>query len=106
MRMFDIMKKAKELQTKMAEVQEELATAEVEGISGAGMVKITLNGKGEMKAVKIDESLFKSDEAEILEDLIIAAHSDAKVKAEQMAAQKMKDVTGDLPIPPGMNPFG
>ncbi len=104
--MFDIMKKAKELQTKMAEVQEELATAEVEGISGAGMVKITLNGKGEMKAVKIDESLFKSDEAEILEDLIIAAHSDAKVKAEQMAAQKMKDVTGDLPIPPGMNPFG
>lgn len=103
--MFDIMKKAKELQSKMEELQAELATAEIEGESGAGMVKVILNGKGEMKGVKIDKSLLKEDEAEIVEDLIIAAHQDAKTKAEQQAQEKMKEVTGDLPIPPGMNLF-
>ncbi len=103
--MFDLMKKAKELQSKMAELQEELAAAEVEGLSGGGMVKVTLNGKGEMKGLSIDPSMLKEDEAEILEDLIIAAHKDAKTKAEEHAAAKMKEVTGDLPIPPGMNLF-
>jgi len=64
-----------------------------------------MNGKGEMKGLSIDQSLFKEDEAEMLEDLIIAAHNDAKLKSEQMAQEKMKEVTGDLPIPPGMNLF-
>ena len=103
--MFDIMKKAKELQSKMQEMQEELATAEVEGVSGGGMVKITLNGKGEMKGLSIDQSLLNPEEGEILEDLVIAAHQDAKTKAEEEAAAKMKEVTGDLPIPPGMKLF-
>lgn len=103
--MFDLIKKAKELQSKMGELQEELAQAEVIGQSGAGMVQMTLNGKGEMKGLSIDPSLLKPEEAEILEDLLIAAHQDAKTKAEQHAAEKMKEVTGDLPIPPGMNLF-
>ncbi len=103
--MFDIMKKAKELQSKMAEMQEELASAEVEGVSGAGMVKVTLNGKGDMKGLSIDPSLFTAEEADVLEDLIIAAHQDARTKAEQLSAEKMKEATGDLPIPPGMKLF-
>ena len=103
--MFDIMKKAKELQTKMAQIQEELAQTEIEGLSGGGMVKVILNGKGEMKGLTLDPSLLKEDEAEILEDLIIAAHQDAKTKVEEHAAEKMKEATGDLPIPPGMKLF-
>ena len=103
--MFDLIKKAKEMQSKMAELQEELAAAEVTGQSGAGMVNLTLNGKGEMKSISIDPSLLKADEGEILEDLIIAAHQDAKAKVEDEAAKKMKDITGDLPIPPGMKFF-
>ena len=103
--MFDIMKKAKELQSKMAEMQEELASAEVDGVSGAGMVKVTLNGKGDMKGLSIDPSLFTAEEADVLEDLIIAAHQDARTKAEQLSAEKMKEATGDLPIPPGMKLF-
>ena len=99
------MKKAKELQTKMAQIQEELAQTEIEGLSGGGMVKVILNGKGEMKGLTLDPSLLKEDEAEILEDLIIAAHQDAKTKAEEYAAEKMKEATGDLPIPPGMKLF-
>ncbi len=103
--MFDLIKKAKELQGKMAEIQEELAAAEVEGQSGAGLVKMTMNGKGEMKAISIDPSMLKPEEVDMLEDLLIAAHQDAKTKVEQEAAEKMKDVTGDLPIPPGMKLF-
>ncbi len=89
----------------MAEIQEELAAAEVEGQSGAGLVKMTMNGKGEMKAISIDPSMLKPEEVDMLEDLLIAAHQDAKTKVEQEAAEKMKDVTGDLPIPPGMKLF-
>lgn len=103
--MFDLMKKAKELQSKVAEMQEELAIKEIEGVSGAGMVKITLNGKGDMKGLVIDPSLLKEAEADILEDLLIAAHKDARVKVEEFSAEKMKEATGDLPIPPGMNLF-
>lgn len=103
--MFDIMKKAKELQEKVAVIQEELATTEIEGISGAGMVKVTMNGKGEMKGLNVDPSLMKADEVDILEDLIIAAHQDAKAKVEDFAAEKMKEATGNLPIPPGMKLF-
>jgi hypothetical protein len=103
--MFDMMKKAKEIQSKMQELQTELESSEVEGVSGAGMVKVTLNGKGEMRGLEIDDSLYSADEKDVLEDLIIAAHKDAKTKAEEEAAAKMKEVTGDLPIPPGLKLF-
>lgn len=101
-----LMKQAQEMQTKMAELQEELARAEVEGSSGAGMVKVTLTGKGEMKAIKIDPKLIDPGEAEMLEDLIVAASADAKAKSEAYAKEKMQDITGGLNLPPGMNlPF-
>ena len=102
-----MLKQAQQMQSKMAEMQEQLAETTVEGVSGAGLVTVALNGKGEMKGVKIDPSLIKSDEAEILEDLIVAAHADAKAKAEAKAAEAMKELTGGLELPPGMTlPFG
>ncbi|GJM02994.1 MAG: nucleoid-associated protein [Rhodomicrobium sp.] len=103
--MFDMMKKAQQLQSKMQELQKELESTEIEGMSGAGMVTVTLNGKGEMRGLTIDDSLFAANEKDVLEDLIIAAHKDAKTKAEEEAAAKMKEVTGDLPIPPGLKLF-
>ncbi|MEG6508477.1 YbaB/EbfC family nucleoid-associated protein [Methyloligella sp. 2.7D] len=101
-----MMKQAQELQGRMAELQAELADATVDGVSGGGMVTVTLNGKGEMTGVKLDPSLMKPDEAEIVEDLIVAAHNDAKAKVEAMMQEKMKGLTGGLSLPPGMNPFG
>ena len=101
-----LMKQAQEMQTKMAALQDELAQAEVEGSSGAGMVKVTLTGKGEMKAIKIDPKLIDPAEAEMLEDLLVAARADAKAKSEAYAKEKMQEVTGGLNLPPGMNlPF-
>jgi len=101
-----MMQQAKDLQGKMATMQEEIAQIEVEGAAGAGLVKVTLNGKGEMRGLSIDPSLFKEDEAEILEDLIVAAHNDAKGKAEAAMQEKMKDLTGGLQLPAGMQlPF-
>jgi len=103
----NLMKQAQEMQAKMAEVQDRLAELTVEGSSGGGMVVVTLSGKSEMKGVRIDPSLMNGDEAEILEDLIVAAHADAKAKAEARMAEEMKEVTGGLNLPPGMNlPFG
>ena len=87
-------------------MQDEIATLEATGQSGGGLVSITLTGKFEMKALKIDPSLIKADEAEILEDLILAAHNDAKNKVEQIMQEKTKALTAGLPIPPGMKlPF-
>jgi DNA-binding YbaB/EbfC family protein len=100
-----MMKQAQELQSRMAEMQENLERLEIEGTSGAGLVVVTLNGKGAMIALKIDPSMVKPDEAEILEDLIVAAHSDAKAKMETMLQEKMKDLTGGLPLPPGLKLF-
>lgn len=97
-----MMKKAQELQSKMAEMQAELEDLEVEGLSGAGMVTVKLNGKGAMRELTIDPSLIKPEEAEILEDLIVAAHNDAKQKVETAMQDKMKEITGGLPLPPGM----
>lgn len=97
-----MMKQAKDLQAKMASLQEEIAALEVEGVAGAGLVRVTLSGKGEMRRLSIDPSLFKEDDVEILEDLIIAAHGDAKVKAEEAMQEKMKELTGGLQLPPGM----
>lgn len=102
-----LMKQAQEMQAKMGEMQERLAEMSVVGSSAAGMVTVTLSGKGEMKGIKIDPSLVNPDEADILEDLIVAAHADAKVKSELQSADAMKELTGGLNLPPGFNlPFG
>jgi DNA-binding YbaB/EbfC family protein len=101
-----MMKKAEELKSKMAEMQDNLAGMEVDGAAGAGLVKVTLTGKGEMKRLSIDPSLFKEDQVEILEDLIITAHNEAKTKAEAEMNRRMADLTAGLPLPPGMKlPF-
>jgi DNA-binding YbaB/EbfC family protein len=101
-----MMKKAEELQKNMQQMQEQLGQATVEGSSGGGLVTVTLTGKGEMKGLKIDPSLFKEDDVEVLEDLIVTAHNEAKTKAEQMVQQKMAEATAGLPLPPGMKlPF-
>jgi nucleoid-associated protein EbfC len=100
-----MMKQAQELQTRMAEMQAEMERARVEGQSGGGLVVLTLNGKGELVGVKIDASLLKPDEVEILEDLIVAAHTDAKAKVERLLQEKMQTLTGGLPLPPGLKLF-
>ena len=100
-----MMKQAAQLQSKMQELQAELDHIEVEGTAGGGMVAVTLTAKGDMKGVKIDESLMKPGEKEILEDLLVAAHADARRKAEAVMQDKMKSLTGGLPLPPGMKLF-
>jgi DNA-binding YbaB/EbfC family protein len=100
-----IMKQAQEIQGRMQQMQEDLAALEVEGQSGAGLVKVKLNGKMEARGIKIDPSLIKPDEAEILEDLIMAAFQDAKAKAETAVQAKMQEITGGLPLPPGLKLF-
>jgi DNA-binding YbaB/EbfC family protein len=100
-----MMKQAQELQTRMAEMQAEMERARVEGQSGGGLVVLTLNGKGELVGVKIDPSLAKPEEVEILEDLIVAAHTDAKAKVERLLQEKMQSLTGGLPLPPGLKLF-
>jgi DNA-binding YbaB/EbfC family protein len=101
-----MMKKAEELQRKMAEMQDEAGRATVDGSSGGGLVTVTLTGKGEMKGLRIDPSLFKEDDVEVLEDLIVTAHNEAKSKAEEMMQKKMSELSAGLPLPPGMKlPF-
>ena len=104
--MMGMMKQVQQLQARMQTVQEELLALEISGQSGAGMVRVTLNGKGEARAIKIDPSLMKADEVEILEDLVLAAFQDAKAKVETQMQSKMQEVTGGLPLPPGFKlPF-
>jgi nucleoid-associated protein EbfC len=101
-----LMKKAQAMQSKMKDVQEELERLEVEGQSGGGMVKITLNAKGQMKAIALDPTLMNPQDREMVEDLILAAHADARGKADRLAEEKMQAVTAGLPLPPGMKlPF-
>ena len=101
-----LMKQAQVMQAKMAEVQAELEALEVQGQSGGGLVTVTLSAKGAMRAVVIDDSLVKADEKEILEDLLVTAHEDARKKAERLTEEKMRDITAGLPLPPGMKlPF-
>ena len=101
-----MMKQAQEMQTKMQEMQDKLADIELSGTSGAGMVTVTLNGKAEMQRVKIDPSLFNSNDAEVVGDLIVAAFADAKKKIDVVIAEEMSKVTGGLDLPPGMTlPF-
>ena len=102
----DMMKQVQSMQSRMGEMQAKLEAATVEGQSGGGLVKITMSGKGAVTQLSIDPSLIKADEREILEDLIIAAHADAKAKSEAMMAEEMKAVTGGIPLPPGFKlPF-
>ena len=101
-----LMKKAQAVQAKMKDVQEELERLEVEGQAGGGMVKVTLNAKGQMKGIMLDPTLMKPEDKEMAEDLIIAAHADARAKADRLTEEKMQAVTAGLPLPPGMKlPF-
>ncbi len=100
-----LMKQAKEMQSKMKTAQAEVADLEAVGKSGAGLVEVTMSGEGNMKSLKIDPSLL-SEEVEILEDLIVAAFQDSKVKLDEAKGETMKAAFGDLQLPPGMNmPF-
>lgn len=101
-----MMKQAQDIQQKMADMQQEMLEIEVTGKSGGGMCQVTLNGKGEAKNVLLDPALVKPEDAEVLEDLIVAAMNDAKSKADEMMREKMQEITGGLPLPPGMQlPF-
>ncbi len=101
-----MLRQAQELQDKMADMQARLAEIEVTGQAGAGMVNLTLNGKGEMRGLKLEPALLNPAEPEILEDLVVAAHNDAKVKLEAETAAEMSKLTGGLELPPGMKlPF-
>ena len=102
----DLMKQAGEMQAKMQEMQEKVAAMEAEGVSGAGMVKVTLNGKGYCKGVSIDKSLADPDDVEVLEDRLAAAINDAKSKVESVMQDEMTKMTEGFPLPPGMKlPF-
>jgi DNA-binding YbaB/EbfC family protein len=101
-----LMKQASQMQQKMADMQAALETAEVEGQAGAGMVTVVLSGKGDMKRIKIDAKLADPNETEMLEDLVLAAHADARRKVDAMAAEEMQKATGGLQLPAGMKlPF-
>lgn len=100
-----MMKQAGQLQAKVQEMQAELDRIEVDGSAGGGMVTVTLTAKGELKGVKLDDSLIKPEDKEILEDLLIAAHADARRKADSVMQEKMKALTGGLPLPPGLKLF-
>lgn len=100
-----MMKQVGQMQARVQQMQDELAGIEIDGQSGGGLVKVTLTGKGDMKKVHIDPSLMKQDEAEILEDLIVAAVADAKGKLDAQLQAKMQEVAGGLPLPPGLKLF-
>lgn len=101
-----MMKQAQQMQTRMAEMQEKLVESEVEGVAAAGMVRVVMNGKGQLRQVKIDPALVDPKDVEILEDLILAAANDAKAKVETLAAEEMRKLTGGIELPPGMQlPF-
>ena len=101
-----LMKQASQMQAKMAEMQAKMEAMEIEGEAGAGMVTVILSGKGEMKKLKIDPKLADPAETEMLEDLVIAAHADAKRKVEAVMAEEMQKATGGLELPGGMKlPF-
>jgi nucleoid-associated protein EbfC len=101
-----LMKQAQQMQERMQEMQSRLETLEISGESGAGLVRVTLNGKGEMRGVKIDPKLADPADMEMLEDLIVAAHRDAKGKIDAQAAAEMQKITGGMQLPPGLKlPF-
>jgi nucleoid-associated protein EbfC len=101
----DLMKQAAQFQAKMEAMQAELDQMEVEGTAGGGIVTVKLTAKNELKAVSIDSSLMKPEDKEIVEDLLIAAHAEARRKAETLLQERMKQLTGGLPLPPGLKLF-
>jgi DNA-binding YbaB/EbfC family protein len=101
----DLMKQATEFKSKMEAMQAELDRLEVEGVAGGGLVTIKLSGKGDVRGAHLDDSLLKPDQKEILEDLLVAAHADARRKLETMLQEKMQALTGGLPLPPGLKLF-
>jgi nucleoid-associated protein EbfC len=101
-----MLKQAQQMQARMAEMQERLASIEVTGVSGGGLVQVTLSGKGEVKRIKLDKSAVDPAEAEVLEDLIVAAFNDARARVERHVAEETEKLTGGLKLPPGMKlPF-
>jgi DNA-binding YbaB/EbfC family protein len=100
-----LMKQATELKSKMEAMQAELDHLEIEGGAGGGLVSIKLSGKGDVRGLRIDETLLKPDQKEIIEDLIIAAYADARRKLESTLQEKMQALTGGLPLPPGLKLF-
>jgi len=100
-----LMKQATELKSKMDAIQAELERLEVEGAAGGGLVVLKLSGKGELRGARIDDSLLKPDQKEILEDLLVAAHAEARRKLDTLLAEKMQALTGGLPLPPGLKLF-
>ncbi|UPY37561.1 YbaB/EbfC family nucleoid-associated protein [Sediminicoccus sp. KRV36] len=102
----NMLKQAQQMQTRMAEMQAKLEATEVEGQAGAGMVKLKLTGKGELRRIAIDPSLMTAEDREVLEDLILAAHADAKQKVEAMMAEEMQKATAGMNLPAGLKlPF-
>jgi nucleoid-associated protein EbfC len=102
----NMLKQAQQMQARMQEMQSKLEATEVEGAAGGGMVKVTLTGKGDLRRVAIDPSLMTADDREVLEDLLVAAHADAKGKVEAQMAEEMQKATAGLNLPPGMKlPF-
>src|SRR5690606_16084695 len=101
-----LMGRMQEMQAKMQEMQDGLANLVVEGRAGGGLVTISMTAKGELKGIHIDPSLFREDEVAVLEDLLLAAHADARTRADAEAQKKMSELTAGLPLPPGMKfPF-
>jgi len=101
-----LMKQAQAMQQKMAEMQAQLETVEMTGIAGGGIVQLTLNGKGDLKKIKIDKAVLDPAEAEVVEDLIVAAFNDARAKVDAYSAAEMHKLTGGLNLPGGMKlPF-
>ncbi|MCZ6447499.1 MAG: YbaB/EbfC family nucleoid-associated protein [Alphaproteobacteria bacterium] len=101
-----MMKQAQEMQAKMAEIQARLDEAEITGAAGAGLITVTLSGKGTVRRIHIDPTVVDADDVAVLEDLITAAFNDAKIKMDALVAEKMSEVTGGLQLPPGMKlPF-
>jgi DNA-binding YbaB/EbfC family protein len=104
--MLGLMKQAQAMQEKIQAMQAEMERLEVEGQSGGGMVRVTLSAKGQMRNLVIDDQLLKPEEKQILEDLIVTAHEDARKKAERLIEEKMQGMTAGLALPPGMKlPF-
>lgn len=102
MNLADLFKQAKDMQAKAAEMQKAVEQIEVEGQSGAGMVKLTLSGKSDLKRLEIDPTLLKPEDKVMLEDLILAAHADARAKLERRLAEEMQRMSSELGLPPGM----
>jgi hypothetical protein len=101
-----LMKQAQAMQEKMAEMQAGLEAVEMTGVAGGGMVELTLNGKSDLKKIKIDKALLDPDEVEVLEDLIVAAYNDARHKVAAHAEAEMHKLTGGLQLPGGLKlPF-